>query len=75
MIVRQTQILAAPSEMERVRCEAPDVYKAGDVWKFSYSWHGEDSGFFASEQEAKDAALDCKQQKMARFFAAGLRQS
>jgi len=62
-----SEALAAPEQMERVRAEDPQIYKAGDCWRFS--WAGEDRGSFDTEQDAKAAALRFKQQTMMKYVA------
>jgi len=65
-----SEALAAPEQMERVRAEDPQIYKAGDCWRFS--WAGEDRGSFDTEQDAKAAALRFKQQTMMKYVAKSL---
>lgn len=65
------QILEAPEQMERTRSEEPQIYMAGDCWRFT--WAGEDRGSFDSEQDAHAAALRFKQQTKLKLVAASLR--
>jgi hypothetical protein len=64
------EVLEAPEQMARARSEAPEIYQAGDCWRFR--WAGEDHGSFDSEQDAKNAALRCKKQTTMHLAAASL---
>jgi hypothetical protein len=69
-VVNEMPASAAPEQMERVRAEAPHIYKAGDCWRFR--WAGEDRGSFDTEQDARSAAQRFKQQTMMKFVAQSL---
>ncbi len=55
-------LLEAPEERVRARSQEPEVYQAGDCWRFHYA--GEDHGSFDSEQGALSAALRYKRLSM-----------
>jgi hypothetical protein len=57
-------------QMVRVRSEEPQIYAAGDCWRFA--WAGEDRGSFETEQDARNAALRFKQQTTMKLVAASL---
>lgn len=65
-----SQTPETPEQMVRARSEEPNIYLAGDCWRFS--WAGEDHGSFDTEQDAQAAALRFKQQTMMKLVAASL---
>ena len=62
--------VVAHTDLESARLEEPEVYAAGDCWRFR--WAGEDRGSFDTEHSARSAASRFKQQTMMKFVAASL---
>jgi hypothetical protein len=62
--------VAAHADLESARLEEPEIYAAGDCWRFR--WAGEDRGSFDTEQDARRAAGRHKQQRMMQRFASAL---